>query len=84
MDQELTVQQASSELGIKLGSVRKAFRHGRLAGRRLGDVSTWSVLLLDPASVKHYREAHLGKAGARGRCAECDARRDALKGGATS
>lgn len=83
MEHELTVQQASKELGIKLGTVRKAFRHGHLWGRRLGDAATWSVLLLDPASVQHYREAHLGKPGASGRCPECDARRE-LKGGATS
>lgn len=81
MEQELTVQQASAELNIKLGTVRKAYRHGRLAGRRLGDASTWSVLLISADSVRHYREAHLGKVGFRGRCAECDARREALKGG---
>lgn len=82
MEQELTVQQASAELGIKVGSVRKAYRQGRLVARRLGDAATWSVLLIDPASVEHYRAVHLGGV-TRPRCAECNARRAALQAGGT-
>jgi len=67
VNDELTVQQASAELGIKRGSVRKAFRTGRLEGRRIGDASQprWSVLLLTRESVERYRRLHLGRPGKR-------------------
>jgi hypothetical protein len=62
---EITVHEASKALGIKPGSVRKAFRLGRIEGRRLAARPGWSFLVLSRSSVEDYRRNYLGRTGPR-------------------
>jgi hypothetical protein len=61
----LMTHEVSQQLGIKQGTVRRAFRDGLLDGRVLEPVQGWRILLITPASVEAYRAEHLGRRGRR-------------------
>lgn len=68
----LTVREVAKSLGLKPVTVRRAYREGRLTGRRYGSETGWSFLMIDPQSVETYRTRHLGRRGpVATRCTTC-------------
>ena len=74
----MTTAEASEALGISPITVRRAFREGRLTGRRIGP-----LILVTRSSVERYRRLHLGRMGRIARvCVECGVpRRDHANSG---
>lgn len=62
LSREMLVREAAESLGLSPITIRRAYREGRLRGRKEG-----GIILIDRPSVGVYRASHLGRRGRRQR-----------------